>query len=658
MKPEKLNVASSSEGVDGWRVIILSGVFVLLLTVVVYLPGLGGSFIFDDHSNILENAKLQIDHLGVDELEQALSSGGSGPLGRPVSMLSFALNYYFSGFDAYWFKFTNLAIHIVSGCGLFFLSLLLLRCSKAFENVPVRTLAWVSIIVAAIWLLHPLNLTAVLYVVQRMAGLSAMFSIFSMLFYTWGRWRQINGRSGTWMIILAITVFPILSILSKENGVLLFAWLFLIEWMVLNFRVTSGAQRLFLRFFSAVVVIGAISIVFIFGVFYSDWLAGIYDRLGMDFFQRIMTNPRVLMYYIRLILVPDITEMGLYHDDFQPSLGWGDPWETLFAALALVALLLVSLIAKGRWSFLGFGVLFFLVGHAVETSVLPLELIHEHRNYLPDFGVIIAVVVGFFSFFFSSRPQLLKLVAVLFITVLAVGTAVRARTWANLVDMTLVMVEHHPKSLRSNVEVGGMFFALVQKFKGTDKAPEYFSKARHYYKAAIALGERRLTPNISLLLLNDQQGMPVDQELLKKTAEALAMPPVYPSSISSVVELGDCQLKGLCHLPLDALYLLYFSILSNEKIVDTSRVQILTMLVKHEFAAGHLANAAELARKAANVGVEDAQINLNYAKMLIALGKLGPAQEQIDMARKYDSGGFYSHKIAVQQQVLNATRKN
>ncbi len=76
---------------------ILLGFIVVTLGVLVSLPGLSGYFFFDDTINIIENPHLRIDSLSLDSLMQAAFSGSAGPLGRPLSTLSFALNYYFTG---------------------------------------------------------------------------------------------------------------------------------------------------------------------------------------------------------------------------------------------------------------------------------------------------------------------------------------------------------------------------------------------------------------------------------------------------------------------------------------------------------------------------------------------------------------------------------
>ncbi len=92
---------------------------ICLLTVIIYIPGLSGDYMFDDMPNLLHNPQLDITSLDSQSMQGAVFSSGSGKLRRPVSMLSFTLNRYFFGIDPYSHKVVNLIIHILTGIGLY-----------------------------------------------------------------------------------------------------------------------------------------------------------------------------------------------------------------------------------------------------------------------------------------------------------------------------------------------------------------------------------------------------------------------------------------------------------------------------------------------------------------------------------------------------------
>ena len=193
-------------------------VFILILgaTYLIYYPGLWGDYVFDDSANILENKKLAITSLDWNSLSAAFWSGGAGPLGRPISMLSFALNYYFTGFDPYYFKLTNLTIHFINGILIYFLSLLIFKRLNVEKKIRAELVPYLALIVSAIWLIHPLNLTSVLYVVQRMTSLSTLFGFLTLVLYCY--WRSYPKSSlNTILICLGMLCCFLASIFSKES---------------------------------------------------------------------------------------------------------------------------------------------------------------------------------------------------------------------------------------------------------------------------------------------------------------------------------------------------------------------------------------------------------------------------------------------------------
>jgi len=152
----------------------------------IYEPGLQGPFIFDDLVNITRNSLLRIQDLSLSSLYSSATTGSAGPLKRPIAMLSFALNYYFAdGYIASAFKTTNVIIHCVNALLVF------IMCQQLFERASVTTrkkhhhtaVFFSAAGISLIWAVHPINLTSVLYVVQRMTSLSTLFSLACIIFY-------------------------------------------------------------------------------------------------------------------------------------------------------------------------------------------------------------------------------------------------------------------------------------------------------------------------------------------------------------------------------------------------------------------------------------------------------------------------------------------
>ncbi|MGH7191946.1 MAG: tetratricopeptide repeat protein, partial [Candidatus Saccharimonadales bacterium] len=134
------------------RLLLMSAVLGLLAAVALaYAPGLGGDFMFDDITNIVRNPFLPLDNLGVHEILRAAFSVRSGPLYRPISMLSFALNLYFFGPHPYSFKLVNVIIHLANALLLLWLTRrLLINCRRRYGfDWSSATLNWASLLIAA-----------------------------------------------------------------------------------------------------------------------------------------------------------------------------------------------------------------------------------------------------------------------------------------------------------------------------------------------------------------------------------------------------------------------------------------------------------------------------------------------------------------------------
>ncbi len=100
---------------------------ILLAVYFVYHIGLNGPVIFDDALNIVKNVHIRIRDLSLASLREAAYSSPSGLFLRPLSMLSFALNFYFldGNLSPTLFKLTNLVIHMLNGAGIYVLTCML-----------------------------------------------------------------------------------------------------------------------------------------------------------------------------------------------------------------------------------------------------------------------------------------------------------------------------------------------------------------------------------------------------------------------------------------------------------------------------------------------------------------------------------------------------
>lgn len=642
---------------------IAASILIIVLVVLIYLPGLYGGFLFDDHVNIVENEKLRITELSWPNLATAALSMNAGPLKRPVSMATFALNYWYGGLEPYGYKLINLAIHLLTGISLFWLSWLLLDIYRSrFPTLLNRErVFWSAFAVTTAWLIHPLNVTSVLYIVQRMASLAALFTVLALVFYLVGRRRQLVGKAGFGWILPGLALFGCLAALSKENGLLMPGYVLALEWILLGFAArTDNARRGIIGLNLVVAVIPALAALAYLAT-HVDWLDSMYVNREFTLEERLLTESRVLWFYVRLLLLPDISRMGLYHDDFTLSTGWLHPATTLPAVLGLLVALVAALVLRKRQPLLSLGVLWFLVGHAMESTVFSLELVHEHRNYLPGFGLILPT----FYFLMNSPRASVRVASLLTgfaILILGIGTAIRANYWANNVELALVEAEHHPRSTRTNGEAGNALFALAeadrQRAVPEVQVRRHIEEARKYYERAAEGAGYNLQAEFALLMLDDRENRAPDIARIERLAAKLAAPPLADVSINSLVKLSRCQKTGPCHLPSDVMDTLFTSVLKNPRLGPAPRANVLTELVDHALGKGDLELALASAAAAILYHPEDGQLHLNYANLLIFQKDYAEAQRHIAEARSLDRNGFLKGNIEAQEKLLSESRNS
>lgn len=356
------------------------------LIIVCLMPGLSGGFILDDFENFSALSRFLDGELRWDG---AVFGNQSGPMGRPLAMASFALDATMFGMDPRAFLRTNLVLHIACAALVFVLTYRLLMPANVEGR---RRLLWFALAIAFVWAVLPIHVSVVLYAVQRMALLSAFFLFAALVAYVIGRQKLQEGRPG-WRVLLFIA-FPaltMLAVLSKENGALapLLAAGIEVAWFLQTRRKEEARMRaVFFGVFLAFPALLAVAAL----VYSPDRFFGAYETRSFTLLERLLTQPRVLWDYVRQILLPFGPGMGLIHDDYPKSTSLLGPPTTFFAIGGWFAALMLAWRMRAGFPKIIGGLLLFLAAHAMESTVLPLELYFEHRNYIASLGVLIAVV--------------------------------------------------------------------------------------------------------------------------------------------------------------------------------------------------------------------------------------------------------------------------
>jgi protein O-mannosyl-transferase len=405
-----------------------------------YYPGLQGPMLLDDYPQL--EGLLRNSHLGLIRLIQEHLISNSGPLGRPISMFTFILDAHFWGSALWQWKTTNLLLHLATALSLYWFLTALLRPTSQTQAHKV----WLALFICAVWVLHPMHVSTVLYTVQRMTILSALFAILSMAAYLEGRYRIQDSKIGgyAWLALSLVVLLP-LSAFSKENGLLIPLYLALLEWLFFpqsrwrnTWRNLAAPRKAIL--ITVTVFAGAAALTAI----VQHFVLGGYAGRPFTLSERLLTELRVISTYLWQIVAPSWNNLGLFHDDIPLSKGLLVPPTTLAALILLASLVWLGLKLRKTNPVASFGLLFFFFSHLMESTIIPLELMFEHRNYLGSAGIILAISST--ALLHWQKPRLLAAIALLVPSALALVLYQFSFTWGDSSRLNARLYEYHPNS--------------------------------------------------------------------------------------------------------------------------------------------------------------------------------------------------------------------
>ncbi|TAM58507.1 MAG: hypothetical protein EPN49_12445 [Rhodanobacter sp.] len=752
-----------------------------------YWPGLSGGYLFDDYPNIVDNHGVQPHDASLPSLVEAALSSPSSEFKRPLASLSFAANYLASGLDPYWMKLTNLAIHLLNGLLVFVLArALLVTASFAPPDLPPvgahpvrdgfssieehsRTgcaptglkprAGIVAALIAAGWLLLPINLTGVLYVVQRMESMANLFVLLGLIGYVAGRRRmlglaastpsdlreegskqgRLSAASGGFLLCLAsVTVPTAVGILAKETAVMLPLYALLIEWAVFRFR--SGAaltrredgrdqrealfrngeglgntpccaseepssdpaghlprssasapsmalprvlpegagkndRRIITLFLAVLVLPMVLGLAWLLpGILQPETWATRDFTLGT----RLLSEARIVVDYIVWTLLPTPHALSFYHDDFPISTGLLAPWTTLASMVFLAALVALMLWLRPRRPLAALGIALFLGCQLLTGTILPLELIYEHRNYFASFGLLLTVIPLLAAPSRRSAPCARSseggcpetdggkgiahrvrsyengggetsdalpfalpryvLLAGLLLSWTAL-TALTAYAWGNPLRLAADLAARAPQSPRAEYELGRTYIV----YSHYDPSSPFTRLAYAPLEKAAALPDASILPEQALIFMNARMHLPIkdawwDSLIAKLTARKSTV-----QDESSLAALTQCVRERRCDLPEVRMMEAFTAALSHPdpdaRLLAMYGDYAWNVLEDHQL-------GLRMTRAAVKVSPDEPAYQITLIRMLAAQGRTVEAEQALKQLATLNIGGRINGSLA------------
>lgn len=556
----------------------------LLLTAAIFLlysPALTSPFLFDDINNIEHNRAVQMSELSISSLKKA----AHGP--RPVAMLSFAFDYYLHGLNPFWFRVTNIFIHIGTAMILYFT--LCRTMSLLTEDVEQQEHRWMPALSTLLWAVHPLQIQSVTYIVQRMNSLAGFFLLLSLLLYIHARLtRKI-------LLVIACILAALLAIGSKPNAAMLPLLILLYEY----FFFQKKKNKLWRHPFFLTILVSSIVSAGIFGYFFMQGhpmllLSSWYAKNDFTPVQRVMTEFRVIILYLSLLFFPYPSRLNIDHDILLSRTLIAPP-STALSLAAILFLLTIGWIAINKYPLLSFGIFWFFSNLLIESTIIPLDFIFEHRVYIPSMMLIAGIMFPTGSYR-QKRKKGVMCISLLFLMFFSLWTYQRNSVWQSGSALWQDSVNKSPNKPRPHESLA---YYLEQA--------GHLSEALRHYKRAVLLNPKNSDSYNNIGNIYMKEGNVQDAILYYKTALPLQ---------SSCKELCNNIGNALSKLGYLKQALTYYEIaLKNDKNYTKAHINFantLSVLGNTELAMRHYQLAAKL---------DPENIENNYNRSILLLQK-------------------------------------
>jgi hypothetical protein len=631
---------------------LATGVLFAILTVAVYSLGIRGGFMFDDFPNIVDNLGVQPSHADLRSLVNAALASPASDFKRPLASLSFALNFLAFGMNPAAMKLTNIILHLVNAWLVYLLTAAIFRAVRGRTENQDRMAA---VLIAGGWALLPINLTAVLYVVQRMESMANIGVLIGLIGYVAGRRRMLEGGRGLFVALGSVIAGTALGVLAKETAVMTPLYAFLIEIYIFRGQRPPLAPRPGIDRRIAAFYVVTLALPFIAGM---AWLGPSllrpesWARRDFTLSSRLLSEARIIVDYIAWTITPAPGGLSFYHDDFVTSRSLVSPWSTLPSVLLIAALVATAWYLRRRSPLIGLGIALFLGCHTLTGTILPLELIYEHRNYFASIGLLIAIVTALRGTMASIRgnhePALpvvrAGVLAVLFVWWTAL-TAMTASAWNDPLSLARELAFRAPASPRAQYELGRTYII----YSRYDRNSPFTKLAYAPLEAAASLPGTSILAEQALIFMNAKMKLPVKDAWWDGLIAKLHATPPTIQDESALDALSKCVREQGCELPTQRLLDAYLAAVSH----PGPSARLLAMYAN--FAWSTLDDpklALTVQRQAVDRDPRESAYRIGLTRMAIRAGDVETARQQITAIQAMNVAGRFDEDLAGLQSAI------
>jgi len=473
--------------------------FIILISS--YSNSFYGDWHFDDFGDIVNNQHIQIKSFSWQEIKHCVYDFDHNKLWRPLPVLSFALNYKSGGMGVFGFHVVNFSIHYLAAVFLFLfiyntLKLPLLREEYSLIAYPVALLS------TFFWALNPVHISCVSYIVQRYASMAGLFYIMSMYFYLKCRTAEKSTYTISFFILCFIACLA--AVLTKENAAMLPVSILLFDLFLIQGATYENIKKFSKILFLPLVLILIIGFIYTngFSNFFGnpDLLSG-YKLRKFSLMQKLLTEPRIIIFYLSLLFYPISSRLTLLYD-IEVSRSLFQPWTTIPSILLIMFIISFAFYIARKRPLISFCIIFYFLNHLIEGSIFNLELIYDYRNYLPSMLLFIPLAEFIiYTIDYFSYKKIIQFIVALVIAIVLIGegdiTYSRNKIFSDDFLLWFDNIDKYPGLSRPHANIGALYFNYNEKEKALQE----------YEKAAILVNNDHGGSNVSLAITEYNLGL-------------------------------------------------------------------------------------------------------------------------------------------------------
>lgn len=470
---------------------LIAVIAIFIIGFSIYSNTLDSPFTLDDESSIVNNVHIRLQSFDLTRLVNAGFKSVASH--RPLPNISFALNYLADQYNVTGYHVVNILIHIISGILIYLVirATVIISASSSGKDrhlFDVKNSFYASAFAfctALIWLAHPAQTQSITYLVQRMTSMAVLFYMLSLLLYIYARLTQTAWKR--WSLFGLSFLSWVASLGCKEISATLPLIVFLYEWYFFRDLSFEWFKRNIKYFLVPLFILGILAFIYL-GDSPVDRILRGYETRDFTLLERVMTQFRIIMLYLSLLICPLPSRFNLDHF-IETSHSLFDPLTTLFSMVAIIIIIGAAVYLARKERLLSFCIFWFFINLAIESSFIGLEMVFEHRLYLPSIGFFIFIMFIFFrliSYLFREEKdsaiitnravKYILLFSVPAVMLLGLATYQRNSVWQDEITLWRDCVKKSPGKARCHNNLGRAYYKK-----------EMFEEAELEYKSTLSL---------------------------------------------------------------------------------------------------------------------------------------------------------------------------